>query len=73
MKNVLTSLAKNVLLVAVQSEKVQSEKDAAIEMKIYGSGMTTLIILNKEMKDIIERVKYLEESCLLNEGVKKLK
>ena len=72
MKNVLTSLAKNVLL-PLRVTAVQSEKDAAIEMKIYGSGMTTLIILNKEMKDIIERVKYLEESCLLNEGVKKLK
>ena len=31
--------------------------------------MTTLIILNEESKDIMEIVKYLEESCLLNKFV----
>ena len=39
-----------------------SEKDAAIQKKIYGSGMTKMIILNEEMKDILEIVKHLEES-----------
>ena len=31
-----------------------SARNAAIQKKIYGSGMTTLIISNKEMKDIAE-------------------
>ena len=34
-----------------------------------GSAMTTLIISNKEMKDIMKIVKSLEESCLLAECV----
>ena len=39
--------------------------------KIYGSGMTTLIISNKEMKDILEEVTYLEEYGLLVKGASK--
>ena len=39
-----------------------SAADASIEKKIYGLDMTTLITSNKEMKDIIEIVKYIEES-----------
>ena len=31
--------------------------------------MTTLLILNEEIKDIMEMVKYLEKSGLLNKGV----
>ena len=31
--------------------------DAAIKKKIFGSGMTTLIISNEEMNDIIKIVK----------------
>ena len=33
--------------------------------------MVTLIISNEEMKDIMEIVKYLEESVLLNKSVSK--
>ena len=36
---------------------------------ILGSGYTTLIISNNEIKDIIEIVKYLEDSGLLLEEV----
>ena len=32
-----------------------SATDAAIQKKIFGSGMTTLIISNKEMDDIIKK------------------
>ena len=39
--------------------------------KISGSGTTTLIISNDEMKDIIETVKSLEDSILLLKGVSK--
>ena len=42
--------------------------DAAIQRKIFGSGMTKLLILNE---DIMEIVRYLEEFYLLDEGVSK--
>ena len=38
-------------------------------MKLLGSGTTTLIISNDEMKDIIRIVKSLEDSGLLLKGV----
>ena len=41
----------------------------AISKKIYGLGITKLIISIKEMKDTIKIVKYLEESGLLTKGV----
>ena len=40
-----------------------SATDAAIRMKIYGSGKTTLKISNKEMRDIMENKRL--SSCLL--------
>ena len=45
-KNVLTSLAKNVVL-PLGVTAAASATDAAIQKKIYESGMTTLIISNK--------------------------
>ena len=42
-----------------------SEADAIIQKNIYGSGTTTFIISNDEMKDIMKTVKLLEESGLL--------
>ena len=39
--------------------------------KILGSGNTTLIISNNEMKDIIKIVKSVEDSGLLLEGLLK--
>ena len=36
---------------------VASATDAAIQKKMFGCGMTTLIISNKEMKDIMKIVK----------------
>ena len=38
---------------------------------MFGSGMTTLIISNEEMYDIIKMVKSLGESVLLIKGVSK--
>ena len=43
--------------------------DAAIQNKIYGSVMTTLIILNKEIKGIMEIAKHIEKSGLFNKGI----
>ena len=45
--------------------------DAGVQKKIYESGTTTLIISNKEMKDIIKIVQALEDSGSLLKGVKK--
>ena len=42
---------------------------AAIQKKIYRSDKTTLIVLNKEMEDVIKIVKSLEESRLLIGGL----
>ena len=36
---------------------------------MFGPGITTLIISNKELNDIIKIVVSLEESCLLIKGV----
>ena len=36
---------------------------------MFGSGVTTLIISNEEMNDIMKIIKYLEESGLLIRGV----
>ena len=61
MKHVFTPITENVLLPLGVTAAV-SATDAAIQKKIYESGMTKLIISNKEMKDIIKIVKSLEES-----------
>ena len=46
-----------------------SAADPAIQTKTYRSGITTLIISNKEMKDIIKIVKSLGESGLVIKGI----
>ena len=68
MKNVLTLLAKHVLISFGLTAAV-SATDAAIQKKNFGSGTTTLIISNKEIKDIMKIVKSLEESGLLIESI----
>ena len=55
-KNVFTSLPKTVTVTVATS---------AIQKKIYGSGMTTLIISNEEIDNTMEIVQSLEESGLL--------
>ena len=68
-KNVLKQLAKSVLIPLGLTE-VASATDVAIQRKMFGSGMTTLIISNKEMNDFIKIIKSLEESGLLIKGVR---
>ena len=46
---------------------------AAIHKKMFGSGMTLLIILNEEMNGIMRIIKSLEESGLLIKGVNETK
>ena len=59
--NVLKPLAKSVLI-SLGLTVAASAVDAAILQKRFGSGMTTLIISNEEMNDIMKIVKSLEES-----------
>ena len=67
-KNVLTAIAKNVLL-HLGVAAAASATDAAIQTKTDGLGIITLINSHEEMKDILEILKYPEESDLLVEGV----
>ena len=71
MKNVHTPLAKCVFI-PLELTAAASAADAAIERKILGSGTTALIILNKEMEDIMKIVKPLEESRLLIKGISEI-
>ena len=66
--NVIKSLAKSVLI-PLGLTAAASVADAGIHKRILGSGTTTLIISNDEIKDIIKIVKYLEDSRLLFKGV----
>ena len=67
MKNVLKPLAKSILI-PLGSTVVVSATDVAIHkvwIRIsYGSGMTTLIISNEKMNNIMKIVQSLEESGL---------
>ena len=49
-----------------------SATDAAINKKLIGSGTTTLIISNDEMKGILKIVKSLEDSGILLKGVSEI-
>ena len=64
MENALKPLAKSVL-VPLGLMVAASAIDAIMQEKIYGSGMTALIILNEEMEDVTKLDKSLEESGLL--------
>ena len=64
MENVLTSLAKRIL-VPLGLTKAVSARDVAIQKKIFGYGMKILIFSNEELDDIIKMFKFLEEAGLL--------
>ena len=68
MNNVLKSLAKDILI-PLGLTAAASATDVAIYNKMFGSGVTTLIISNEEMNDIMTIVKSLEESGLLIKDV----
>ena len=61
MKNVLKPLAKSVLI-PLELTAVASATDPASHNKMFGSGITTLIISNEEMNDIMKIVKSFEET-----------
>ena len=64
MKNVLKPLAKSVLI-PLGLTATASATDEVIQKKIFWSGMTTFIISNEEMNEIIRIVKSFRESALL--------
>ena len=68
MKNAFKLLAKGVF-VPLGLLAAASTVDAGILKKIIGSGTRTLIISNKEMRNIMKIVKPLEDSSLLIKGV----
>ena len=70
LKNVPKLLAKSVLIPLGWIASA-SATDAAIQKKMFGSTMTTLIISNEELGDIMKIVKSLEESDLLTKSVSK--
>ena len=67
-RNVLKPLVKSVLI-PLGLTAATSATDAAIHKKLLRSGVTTLIISNEEMNDIMKTVKSQEESGLLIKGV----
>ena len=72
MKNVIKPLAKSVLI-PLRLTAASAATDAGIHKNILGSGNTTLIISNDELKDMIKIVKSLEDSGLLFKEVSDLK
>ena len=71
MKIVLTLLTKSALI-PLRSSAGMSAADATIQKKIYGSGITALIISNEEIEDMMKIVKSLEESALLMKGISEI-
>ena len=67
---VAVPLAKNILD-PLGITAAASATDVGIQKKIHGSGTTTLIILNKEMNDIMRIVQALEDSNVMLKGVTK--
>ena len=64
MQNVLTPVPKSVLI-PLELTAAASATDIAFQKKVFGSDMTTLVISNKEMNDIMKIIKTLEKSDLL--------
>ena len=69
--NVLKPWAKSVLI-QLGLTAAASATDAAIHEKIFGSGITILIISNEEMNDFVKTVKSFEKSGLLIKGVSEI-
>ena len=66
MKNVLKPLSKSVL---IPLGLTASAIDAAIQTKVFWPGMTTLIISNEEIDDVMNIIRSLGESELLIKGI----
>ena len=69
MKNVIKPLAKRILIPLGLTAAASAAGAGIQKKKNLGSGTTTLIISNDEMKDVIKIVKFLEDSGWLLKGV----
>ena len=67
MKNLLTSLAKNVSIPTTAA----SVTNTAIQKKNYGLWITAMIMSNEELKDTIKITKFFYECDLLWTGADK--
>ena len=68
MENVFKTLAKSVLI-SLGLTAAASAIDVAIQKKILGSCITTLMISNEQMDDIMKIIKSLEKPALVIKGV----
>ena len=66
-ENLLKPLAKSVLIPLGLTAAAAT--DVTIHKKMSGSDMTTLIISNEDMNDIMKIIKFLEEFGILPIGV----
>ena len=71
MANKIKPLAK-IILVSLRLTAKAAATGAAIQKKMFESGMTTLIISNNEMDDIMKIYNYLEKSGLLIKHVSEI-
>ena len=67
-ENILKPLTKSVLI-PLGLTAAASSIDAVIHKKMFGSGVTTLIISNEDVNGVMKIVKSLEKNCLLIKGV----
>ena len=70
LKKPAVSIEKNILA-PLELSAAMSATDAAIQKKMYGSGITTLIISNDDLNDLIKIVTALEEHDILLKGTSK--
>ena len=72
-RNLHKSVAKSILipLGSTVAATAATATDAAIHKKLFGSGVTTLVISNEEMNNTMKMVKSLEEPGLLIKGISK--
>ena len=72
-RNIPKSVAKSILipLRSIVAAAAATATDAAIHKKLFGSGVTTLVISNEEMNNTMKMVKSLEEPGLLIQGISK--
>ena len=71
MKHVLKPLTKRVLI-GLRLTAAASTTDAAIQKKSFGLSMTTLLISNEEMDDIVKIAKSLEDQIKMKQNKKKM-
>ena len=68
MANVLELLVKRVLI-PLRLSVTASVADVGIHQKILVSGTTMLIVSNKEMRDIMKTINFVEDSDLVKKSI----